>query len=227
MLFATKSKLEKTISKEGWKCITCAAFMFVSQARVERMEEFQAKGGDLGKALSECRRKLADTQKKIQELTISASDDAKADLSKVQAEEKKLKKEEREWEKKLDSHNREEKKMPWNVDTLSKDGFSKVRQISGVLKALQVSHYHLHSLYYQAVCSAFPFLHISLKMSSYLLSFLFKGKWGPKRVSKMPPSHNRVQQAHILPYKYYSTVVWLAYHWKYHSYLTVSWHLLC
>jgi len=36
-----------------------------------------------------------------------------------------LKKEERESEKKLEEHLREEKKMPWNVDTLSKEGFSK------------------------------------------------------------------------------------------------------
>uniref|UniRef100_A0A3Q0RLQ7 Hsp90 co-chaperone Cdc37 n=1 Tax=Amphilophus citrinellus TaxID=61819 RepID=A0A3Q0RLQ7_AMPCI len=104
---------------------TPSLFRWRHQARVERMEEFQKKGEDLSKALSECRRKLADTQKKIQELTISASGDAKTDLSKVQAEEKKLKKEEREWVKKLEDHNREEKKMPWNVDTLSKDGFSK------------------------------------------------------------------------------------------------------
>lgn len=104
---------------------TPSLFRWRHQARVERMEDFQKKGEELSKGLSECRRKLADTQKKIQELTISASSDTKTDLSKVQAEEKKLKKEEREWVKKLDDHNREEKKMPWNVDTLSKDGFSK------------------------------------------------------------------------------------------------------
>lgn len=90
------------------------------------MEEFQKKGEDINKSLTECRRKLAEMQKKLQEMKVSTSDDAKAELSKVQAEEKKLRKEEREWEKKMDEFNREEKKMPWNVDTLSKDGFSKV-----------------------------------------------------------------------------------------------------
>lgn len=104
---------------------TPSLFRWRHQARVERMEEFHQKGEELNKAHSECRRKLAETQKKVQELSIASSDDAKAELSKVQAEEKKLKKEEREWEKKVDEHNREEKKMPWNVDTLSKDGFSK------------------------------------------------------------------------------------------------------
>lgn len=104
---------------------TPSLFRWRHQARVERMEDFQKKGEELNKSLCECRRKLAEAQKKIQDLTITASDDAKAELGKVQAEEKKLKKEEREWEKKVTDHNRDEKKMPWNVDTLSKDGFSK------------------------------------------------------------------------------------------------------
>lgn len=95
---------------------------------MERMEEFQKKGEEMSKTLRESRRKLAEAQKKVQELSISTTDEAKGELSKAQAEEKKLKKEEREWEKKVDDHNREEKKMPWNVDTLSKDGFSKVRK---------------------------------------------------------------------------------------------------
>lgn len=104
---------------------TPSLFRWRHQARVERMDEFQKKGEDLNKGLSDCRRKLAETQKKMKEMSLSKTDDSKAELSKVQAEEKKLKKEERDWEKKVDEHNREEKKMPWNVDTLSKEGFSK------------------------------------------------------------------------------------------------------
>ncbi|XP_047427160.1 hsp90 co-chaperone Cdc37 [Mugil cephalus] len=104
---------------------TPSLFRWRHQARVERMEEFQKKGEDIKKTLNECRRKLAEAQKKVEQLNISDSGDAKAELSKAQAEEKKLRKEEREWTKKMDDHNREEKKMPWNVDTLSKDGFSK------------------------------------------------------------------------------------------------------
>ncbi|CAL1588089.1 unnamed protein product [Knipowitschia caucasica] len=102
---------------------TPSLFRWRHQARVERMEDFQKRGEELNKGLGDCRRKLADAQKKLKELTISG--EANSDLSKVQAEEKKLKKEEREWEKKIDEFNREEKKMPWNVDTLSKEGFSK------------------------------------------------------------------------------------------------------
>lgn len=104
---------------------TPSLFRWRHQARVERMEEFQKKGEEIKKGLTDCQRKLSETQKKIKDLSLSTTDDAKAELSKVQTEEKKLKKEERDWEKKVDEHNREEKKMPWNVDTLSKEGFSK------------------------------------------------------------------------------------------------------
>ncbi|XP_030262975.1 hsp90 co-chaperone Cdc37 [Sparus aurata] len=104
---------------------TPSLFRWRHQARVERMEDFNKRGEEMNKTLRECKRKVAEAQKKVQELSISTSDDAKKELAKAQAEEKKLKKEEREWEKKMDEHNREEKKMPWNVDTLSKEGFSK------------------------------------------------------------------------------------------------------
>lgn len=93
------------------------------------MEDFKKKGEDINKGLQDCRRKLAEAQKKVKELSISATGDAQTELTKAQAEEKKVKKEEREWMKKMDEHNHEEKKMPWNVDTLSKEGFSKVSKL--------------------------------------------------------------------------------------------------
>ncbi|XP_037649416.1 hsp90 co-chaperone Cdc37-like [Sebastes umbrosus] len=104
---------------------TPSLFRWRHQARVERMEDFQKRGEDMTKALGDSRRKLAEAQKKMQELSCSSTDDAKAELSKAQSEEKKLKREERDMEKKVAEHNREEKKMPWNVDTLSKVVFSK------------------------------------------------------------------------------------------------------
>ncbi|KAG7259227.1 hypothetical protein CRUP_028715 [Coryphaenoides rupestris] len=104
---------------------TPSLFRWRHQARVDRMEEYQKKGKDMEKALADGKRKLAEAQKKTRDLVASATDDAKAALSKAQAEEKRMKKEERELERKLDEHRREEKKMPWNVDTLSKEGFSK------------------------------------------------------------------------------------------------------
>ncbi|XP_023677759.1 hsp90 co-chaperone Cdc37 [Paramormyrops kingsleyae] len=104
---------------------TPSLFRWRHQARVERMEQFQKKGGELEKVQVECKRKLAEVQKKLRELEFSATEEAKAELSQVRVEEKQLKKEEKECDKKMEEYRREEKKMPWNVDTLSKEGFSK------------------------------------------------------------------------------------------------------
>ncbi|KAK1886216.1 Hsp90 co-chaperone Cdc37 [Dissostichus eleginoides] len=46
-------------------------------------------------------------------------------LKKVQAEVKKLKKDEKSFQKMIEEYRREEKKQPWDVDNISKDGFSK------------------------------------------------------------------------------------------------------
>ncbi|KTG34733.1 hypothetical protein cypCar_00048968 [Cyprinus carpio] len=89
------------------------------------MEAFMKKGEELEKSLTESRRKLAEAQRRVQELVSASTPEAKADLAKAQEEEKQLKKQERSWEKKMQEHRIEEKKMPWNVDTLSKEGFSK------------------------------------------------------------------------------------------------------
>lgn len=123
------------------------------------MEEFKKKGEDLNKSLQESRRKVAEAQKKVQELTISAADDSKAELTKAQIEEKKLKKEERELEKKFDEFNREEKKMPWNVDTLSKEGFSKVMQTKW-----RVVHFIAHTTLVNAFLLLIHYEHIFLSM---------------------------------------------------------------
>uniref|UniRef100_A0A672M6D6 Hsp90 co-chaperone Cdc37 n=1 Tax=Sinocyclocheilus grahami TaxID=75366 RepID=A0A672M6D6_SINGR len=104
---------------------TPSLFRWRHQARVERMEVFMKKGEELEKSLMESRRKLAEAQRRVQELVSASTPEAKADLAKAQEEEKQLKKQERSWEKKLQEHRIEEKKMPWNVDTLSKEGFSK------------------------------------------------------------------------------------------------------
>ncbi|XP_039568340.1 hsp90 co-chaperone Cdc37 [Passer montanus] len=47
------------------------------------------------------------------------------ELQRLQAEAQQLRAEERGWEAKLEELRKKEKSMPWNVDTLSKDGFSK------------------------------------------------------------------------------------------------------
>ncbi|XP_047658927.1 hsp90 co-chaperone Cdc37 isoform X1 [Tachysurus fulvidraco] len=104
---------------------TPSLFRWRHQARVERMEAFQMKGVELEKSLSEVRKKLSEAQRKVKKLEGASTEQAKKELEEAKNEEKQLRKEERSWEKKIDEHRREEKKMPWNVDTLSKEGFSK------------------------------------------------------------------------------------------------------
>ncbi|XP_056100788.1 hsp90 co-chaperone Cdc37, partial [Rhinichthys klamathensis goyatoka] len=112
---------------------TPSLFRWRHQARVDRMEVFLKQGEELEKSLMESRRKLEEAQRRVKELKEkeevkeAGSTDQEKELSKAQAEEKQLRKEERSWQKKMEEHRREEKKMPWNVDTLSKEGFSKVR----------------------------------------------------------------------------------------------------
>nr|XP_046197789.1 hsp90 co-chaperone Cdc37-like [Oncorhynchus gorbuscha] len=79
--------------------------------------------------MAECKRRLEEVQYRVKELEEEGKkegeEERKTALSKAQAEEKKYRKDQRLWEKKMEEHRREEKKMPWNVDTLSKEGFSK------------------------------------------------------------------------------------------------------
>ncbi|TTE81782.1 Hsp90 co-chaperone Cdc37 [Bagarius yarrelli] len=89
------------------------------------MEAFQKKGEDLEKSLNEVKKKVCEVQLKVKQLEGASTEQAKKELQETKNQEKQLRKEERSWEKKLEEHRREEKKMPWNVDTLSKEGFSK------------------------------------------------------------------------------------------------------
>ncbi|XP_072346953.1 hsp90 co-chaperone Cdc37 [Scyliorhinus torazame] len=104
---------------------TASLFRWRHQARVERMEEAQKEREEYEKACGDCQRKLGECQKKLKDLMLLGTDDAKKDIEKLQAEVKQLKKEEKDWDKKGTSLKKKEKSMPWNVDTLSKEGFSK------------------------------------------------------------------------------------------------------
>lgn len=95
------------------------------QARVERMEQFQKEKEELDRGCRECKRKVAECQRKLKELEVAEGEGSKAELERLQAEAQQLRKEERNWEQKLEEMRKKEKSMPWNVDTLSKDGFSK------------------------------------------------------------------------------------------------------
>lgn len=90
------------------------------------MEQFQKEKEELDRGCRECRRKVAECQRKLKELEVAEGEGSKVELERLQAEAQQLRKEERSWEQKLEEMRKKEKNMPWNVDTLSKDGFSKV-----------------------------------------------------------------------------------------------------
>uniref|UniRef100_A0A8B9EKH7 Hsp90 co-chaperone Cdc37 n=1 Tax=Anser cygnoides TaxID=8845 RepID=A0A8B9EKH7_ANSCY len=100
-------------------------FVVWGRARVERMEQFQKEKEELDKGCRECKRKLAECQRKLKELEVAEPEGGRAEVARLQAEAQQLRNEERGWESKLEELKKKEKNMPWNVDTLSKDGFSK------------------------------------------------------------------------------------------------------
>ncbi|XP_026214898.1 hsp90 co-chaperone Cdc37 isoform X1 [Anabas testudineus] len=100
------------------------------QSRLEKYSAFQERGEDLGNNLAECKRLLKDAQGRLKELEegrkAGDEDEAgEAELRKVEAEVRKLKEDEHNFEKMIEQHRREQKRLPWNVDTISKEGFSK------------------------------------------------------------------------------------------------------
>ncbi|XP_006875148.1 PREDICTED: hsp90 co-chaperone Cdc37 [Chrysochloris asiatica] len=104
---------------------TASLFRWRHQARVERMEQFQKEKEDLDRGCRECKRKVAECQRKLKELEVAEAVGTQVELERLQTEVQQLRKEERSWEQKLEEMRKKEKSMPWNVDTLSKDGFSK------------------------------------------------------------------------------------------------------
>ncbi|KAG7222569.1 hypothetical protein INR49_016166, partial [Caranx melampygus] len=102
----------------------------LKEARLEKMAEFVQKGEDLENNSAECKRLLEEAQGRLRELEEAKKEgeedeERDAELEKVQAEVRKLKKDEKAFEKMLEQYRREEKKLPWSVDTISKEGFSK------------------------------------------------------------------------------------------------------
>lgn len=98
------------------------------------MAEFQQRGEELKNNFAECKRLLEDAQGRLKELEEGRNagdedEEREAKLRKVEAEVRKLKKDENIFEKMIEEHLREEKRLPWNVDTISKEGFSKVKPL--------------------------------------------------------------------------------------------------
>ncbi|XP_023153471.2 hsp90 co-chaperone Cdc37 isoform X1 [Amphiprion ocellaris] len=109
---------------------TPSLFRMRHRVRLEKMAEFQQRGEDLENNFAECKRLLEEAQGQLKELEDGREEgeedeEREAELEKVQAVVKKLKKDEKTFAKLIEEYRREEKKVPWNVDTISKEGFSK------------------------------------------------------------------------------------------------------
>lgn len=96
------------------------------------MAEFQQRGDDLENNFSECKRMLEEAEGRLKQLEEGRSDgeedeERDAELKKVQAVVEKLREDQKSFERLMADYRQEEKKLPWNVDTLSTEGFSKAR----------------------------------------------------------------------------------------------------
>lgn len=99
---------------------TPSLFRWRHQARVERMEEQKRERAEFEEKKKQTEKKLKETKEKLESAKKSGSDikEFEEALKKLQIESDNLKKKEEELVKK-------EKLTPWNVDTISKSGFSK------------------------------------------------------------------------------------------------------
>lgn len=100
---------------------TASLFKWRHEARVERMKEVQKEKEDIGKKKTETQRRLVEIQQKLRATETSGN----IDLSSLKIELTELEKQEKEFKKKEEELTKKEKLAPWNVDTISKDGFSK------------------------------------------------------------------------------------------------------
>lgn len=97
------------------------------------MADFQQRGEDLETNLAECKRLLEETQGRLRELEEDGKDGEKdevreSELRKAREEVSNLQRDKKTFEELLERHRQEEAKRPWNVDTISKEGFSKVKR---------------------------------------------------------------------------------------------------
>ncbi|XP_057700067.1 hsp90 co-chaperone Cdc37-like isoform X1 [Corythoichthys intestinalis] len=103
---------------------TPSLFRMRHRVRLEKMAAFQQRGEDLESNLNECSKLLEEAQERLQVIKARNEVD-EAELTKIRAEVKKMSKDKRQFEKMLEEHKNQEKRLPWNVDTISKEGFSK------------------------------------------------------------------------------------------------------
>lgn len=100
---------------------TPSLFRWRHQARVERMETQKKEKDELESKAKQHKQKVKQLTQKLKETTTTTEPEAK----KLQVEIEELKKQEEEYKKKEEEISKKERLTPWNVDTLSKDGFEK------------------------------------------------------------------------------------------------------
>lgn len=100
---------------------TPSLFKWRHEARVERMKEAQKEKDELSQRKSDTQKRLAEIQQKLREEETSGS----VDLSSLKIELSELEKQSDEYKKKEEEFAKKERLAPWNVDTISKEGFSK------------------------------------------------------------------------------------------------------
>lgn len=91
------------------------------------MAEFQQKGAELEENFAECKRLLGEAGGRLREVEGREQDEeGRSEAESLRAEVMRLKKDEKSFEGMIQEHKRQEEKLAWNVDTISKEGFSKV-----------------------------------------------------------------------------------------------------
>ncbi|XP_050048201.1 hsp90 co-chaperone Cdc37 isoform X2 [Dermacentor andersoni] len=97
---------------------TPSLFRWRHQARVERMNEMKKEREEFNRRKAKHDKMLLEARKRCEGKTGKDLEQAKRDVAKLERKDKELRKEKEELDKK-------EKLAPWNVDTISKEGFQK------------------------------------------------------------------------------------------------------
>ncbi|XP_033629143.1 hsp90 co-chaperone Cdc37-like [Asterias rubens] len=105
---------------------TPSLFRWRHQARMDREEEARKEKESVACQSLQAKVKLEQTKKQLEELKTSG-DTEQEKLAKIQSELQDLELQNKKWREKEAELENKEKLTPWNVDTLSKDGFSKTR----------------------------------------------------------------------------------------------------
>ncbi|XP_038049003.1 hsp90 co-chaperone Cdc37-like [Patiria miniata] len=103
---------------------TPSLFRWRHQARVDRMEEAKKEKEAVESQSLQSKVKLEQTRKQLEALKTSGEAEK---ISKVKEELQDLEEQNRKWREKEEELAKKEKLTPWNVDTLSHDGFSSTR----------------------------------------------------------------------------------------------------